>query len=188
MQCACISPRHRVQGRWPNLAGLPTGAWLPSASMAGGGTSPALHGGLPDWFAGAATATLGSEWLRVDFGTPGGSTRASPSITKEVPSQAIDVDEENEWLPVRATSGPIRGSSSCRRGGRVPRLPPSRTAPVPASVDVDLTSARYEPRTHISCHCPFSAHDLFASVWAWTLVGRMIGYVYLRCYCLRWNW
>jgi hypothetical protein len=148
------------RGGGPTLAGLPTGAWPPSAAMAGGGTGPAVHGGLPDWFAGAATAALGSEWLHADLGTPDGSTRASSSTTKEVPSQAFDVDEER--LPVRASSGPIRGSSSRRRGGRVPRLPPSRTAPAPASVDVDLTSPRYEPQTHISCHCSFSAHKLFA--------------------------
>jgi hypothetical protein len=98
------------RGGSPTLAGLPTGAWPPSAAMAGGGTSPALHGGLPDWFVGAATAALGSEWLRADLGTPGGSTKASSSTTKEVPSQAIDVDEER--LPVRASSGPIRGSSA----------------------------------------------------------------------------
>jgi hypothetical protein len=81
------------RGGGPTLASLPTGAWPPSAAMAGGGTGPAVHGGLPDCFAGAATAALGSEWLHAYLGTPGGSTRASSSTTKEVPSQAFDVDK-----------------------------------------------------------------------------------------------
>jgi hypothetical protein len=133
------------------LAGLAAGAWPPSASMAGGGTDPTLHGGIPDWFSGAATAALGPEWLCADLGTSGGVTRASSSTTKATPSQGIDVDEDNERLPVRAASGP--SSSRQRRGARAPRPPPaSRTAPAPASVDVDLTNPRYEPRTHISCY------------------------------------
>jgi hypothetical protein len=146
------------------LAGLPTGAWPPSAAMAGGGTGPALHGGLQDWFVEVATATLGPEWLSANLGTSGGVTRASSSTTKAMPSQGIDIDEDNVRLPVRATSGPIWGSSSGqRRGGRTPRPPPaSRTAQ--ASVDVDLTNPRF-----LSSPLPLLP-------------------VYLRCYCLRWNW
>jgi hypothetical protein len=82
------------------LAGLAAGAWPPSASMAGGGTDPTLHGGIPDWFSGAATAALGPEWLCADLGTSGGVTRASSSTTKATPSQGIDVDKDNERLPV----------------------------------------------------------------------------------------
>jgi hypothetical protein len=37
------------------LAGLAASAWPPSASIVGGGTGPTLHGGIPNWFVGAAT-------------------------------------------------------------------------------------------------------------------------------------
>jgi hypothetical protein len=68
--------------------------------MAGGGTDPTLHGGIPDWFSAAATAALGPEWLFADLGTSGGVTRASSSTTKATPSQGIDIDKDNERLPV----------------------------------------------------------------------------------------
>nr|TKW33695.1 hypothetical protein SEVIR_2G256600v2 [Setaria viridis] len=107
----------------PAVAGLASGAW-PGATMA---ASTGMPGGWLEWWAGAVAAALGPDWFRAD-----------PQLaSQETASQEVG---GNERLPVRATSGPVRGSSTRRRGTRAPRPPPTaRTAPAPASVDVDLT-------------------------------------------------
>nr|XP_034571003.1 elastin-like [Setaria viridis] len=111
----------------PAAAGLAAGAWpgIPSAAMP---ASTGMPGGWPEWWAGAAAAALGPDWLRAD-----------PQLaSQETASQEVGGNDER--LPVRVTSGPVRSSSTRRRGTRAPRPPPAaRTATAPASVDVDLT-------------------------------------------------
>ncbi|XP_034580950.1 uncharacterized protein [Setaria viridis] len=103
-------------GAWP---GIP-GAWpgVPSAAMPASTSTP---GGWPEWWAGAAAAALGPDWLRAD-----------PQLaSQETASQEVGGNDERL---------PVRGSSTRRRGTRAPRPPPAaRTATAPASVDVDLT-------------------------------------------------
>ncbi|XP_022683929.1 elastin-like [Setaria italica] len=112
-----------IPGAWP---GVPSAG--PSASQASGIPNAAMPGGWPEWWAGAAAAALGPDWLRAD-------------PQQETASQEVGGNDER--LPVRVTSGPVRSSSTRRRGTRAPRPPPAaRTATAPASVDVDLTDPR----------------------------------------------
>ncbi|CAN6287525.1 unnamed protein product [Urochloa humidicola] len=94
-----------------------------------GAAAMAGQGGWPDWWAAAATAALGPDWLRADAGTSSGAVAQSPAANETA---------------ARGISAPVRGASARRRGGRAPRPPRAAATPPPPPppVDVDLTDPR----------------------------------------------
>ncbi|CAL5050850.1 unnamed protein product [Urochloa decumbens] len=135
------SPLGLAAGSWPGVqaaAGMTAPGW-PGPMMPGASSMPA-QGGWPDWWAGAATAALGPDWLRAEPGTSGASPQ-SPAANE---------------TSARGVSAPVRGASTRRRGGHTPRPPrPAATATPPPPVDVDLTDTSgadwCDDNTRVAC-------------------------------------
>jgi len=81
--CSGAPPADATAASWPSR---PAGAATSLAAAGNASMSGGLGDGFPDWFDGAASAALGSDWLSSEIGATHAEEESAPALVQTTPS------------------------------------------------------------------------------------------------------